>query len=99
MGGAVRLPVQSAPGRPRKPAPPDATPCWVCCATTTTTTSPPLCASSPGPQVRRCASSAFILHNEKTLERMVQVLDRIVQQELARVQHEADAEELPNRKA
>jgi hypothetical protein len=32
-------------------------------------------------------------------ERMVQVLDRIVQQELARVQHEADAEELPHSKA
>jgi len=32
-------------------------------------------------------------------ERMVQVLDRIVQQELARVQHEADAEEQPHSKA
>ena len=31
-------------------------------------------------------------------ERMVQVLDRIVQQEWARVQHEADAEELPHSK-
>jgi predicted transposase YbfD/YdcC len=42
-------------------------PCWGCCANTTMTTSPLLCASSLGPQVRRCASSACILHNEKTL--------------------------------
>ena len=32
-------------------------------------------------------------------ERMVQVLDRIVQRELARVQYEADAEEQPHSKA
>jgi|GEM_PF-6800294 len=31
-------------------------------------------------------------------ERMVQVLDRIVQEELARVHHEADAEEQPHSK-
>jgi hypothetical protein len=31
-------------------------------------------------------------------ERMVQILDRIVQQELARVQHEANTDELPDSK-